>query len=145
MLNIGALRYAASDNVRLAPQALDREAQLAAQFREVVTDQVTEFDPLEVVPDAFIRVELRRVGGEPLQLKPSGRSLREQVLDWARAVDRRPVPQDEELAREVAEQMLKKTRAILASEGMVLDLKQQAAGWRDRTDDREMIAGEARR
>jgi hypothetical protein len=39
------------------------EAKFEPEFGEIGTAQVAEFDPLQYVPDTFLRIQLRRVGG----------------------------------------------------------------------------------
>ena len=38
-------------------------AQLDAQLGEIATTAVLELDPLEIVPDALVRVEVGRIAG----------------------------------------------------------------------------------
>ncbi len=57
-------------------------------------------------------------------------------------MDRRTIPEHQELAGDVAQQMLEEAHDIQARVGMVLHQHQQSARWGDAADDRQMIVGQ---
>jgi hypothetical protein len=65
----------------LAAQAADRQTQLAAQLPQVLTAAGAQLDPLAVLPDRFVRVQLRRISRQVLQVQPGRRPRREEALD----------------------------------------------------------------
>jgi hypothetical protein len=48
---------------------------------QIATAHVGQLDALEVIPDAFIGIEIRRIAGQLLQVELPGRSSLEEVLD----------------------------------------------------------------
>ena len=62
-------------------EASGGQAELAPQVLEVPAAHVPQFDPLEVVPDTLVRVQLRRVAGELLQAEALGPALGQEGLD----------------------------------------------------------------
>ena len=89
-------------------EASGRESELAPQVGEGLAADVAEFDVLEVGPDALVGVQLRGVAGQSLQVEPSGCSVSQEVLDRLTTLDRSTVPHDQELAGDVAQQVLRK-------------------------------------
>jgi hypothetical protein len=53
-------------HVRLATQALNRKPQFTAQVREIQAAQIPHLHVLQVLPDPFPKVQVRRVGRELL-------------------------------------------------------------------------------
>lgn len=132
---------AAAEHVRLASEPLYGQGQLDAQLVQIRAAEVAEFDVLEIVPEALVRVEIGRVAGQLLQLEARGGSLGEEVFDWLGPMNRRPIPNHEELPGELAQQVLQETDNRGAPERLPPLLDQQPARVRQRADDREVIAG----
>lgn len=128
------------DDGGLVAEASGGEARLASEVAEGLTADVAEFDALEVVPDALIRVEVRGVARQRLQLDATGTAVCQEVLDGLAAMDGRAVPDDQQLAGDVAEQMLEEAHDIRALERPLLHQHEQSIVRGDGTDDREMIA-----
>lgn len=126
------------------PQAADGEPQLPAQFVEILTAAVPKLDPLEVVPDAFIRVEVRCVGRQLNEVEPRGCSRCQKVADGVPTVNRRSVPDDEQLARNLAQQLVEEGDHVCPADGVILDVGEEPALRRDRADNGEVIVGERR-
>jgi hypothetical protein len=115
------------------------EAKVASEMGEGLAADVAQLDMLEIGPDALVRIEVWGVAGELLQADALGRALSQEVLDWLAAVDRCAIPDDQKLARDVAEQMLEEADDIRALIRLRLHQHQQPAGWGDATDDRQMV------
>jgi hypothetical protein len=60
------LSKAGGQHMRLATQALDRTTQFTPKVNEVQTAQIPHFHVLQLVPNPFPGVQVRRVGGELL-------------------------------------------------------------------------------
>jgi hypothetical protein len=118
------------------------EAEMASEMREVLAADVAQFDALEVVPDALVRIEVGGVAGELFQADAAGTALGEEVLDRLAAMDGSAVPDDQELAGDVAEQVLQEADDIRALVGMVLHQHEQAPGGGDAADDRQVVAAQ---
>ena len=54
---------------------------------EIATTAIAQLHPLEVIPDALIGVEIRRIAGQLLQLQTFGRPALEKVLNLVSAVN----------------------------------------------------------
>ncbi len=140
--DVAALRDAAAQDVALVAEPLDGQAQFESELGEIGAAQVTQLDMLQIVPDAFVGIEFRGVAWELLQLQSGGGPLRQEVFDRLRAVNGRPVPDDEQRARNLAQQMAQELHDCRAAEGALADLQQQPPVHRESADRREMIMGE---
>src|SRR5262245_12282175 len=112
--------------MRFMAQAGDGLTQFVPEFVQIVTTQVLQIDILEILPDAFDRVQIRRVAWEAYNLTVSGRSLREEGLDLT-IMDRGTIPDDQQLGANLAAQMLEKANHVGAGEGTVLPAQVQLA------------------
>jgi hypothetical protein len=115
------------------------EAEVASEMGEGLAADVAQLDMLEIVPDPFVRVEVRSVPGERLQADAAGTALGQEVLDRLATVDRCAVPDDQQLARDVAEQMLEEADDVRALIRLLLHEHQQPTSRGDATDNRQMI------
>lgn len=100
---IPALRDAAAEDLALVAKPLDGQAQFEPQLVQIGTAEVAQFDVLEIVPDALVGIQVRGVARQLLQLEPRRRPLRQEVLNGLGAMDRRPIPDHEQLARNLAQ------------------------------------------
>jgi len=109
---------------------------------QVATDDVLELNPLEIIPDAFIRVQLRRIAGKSLKQDALCSTVCQKVFDPSAPMNGRTVPYDQYLPRDVTQQMLEKANHVWAFEGTCLHHRVQLALWRDATDSGQMIMGQ---
>ena len=107
---------------------------------QICATHVPQLDAFEVRPDALIRVKVGRVAWQLLQLEPFGSALGQEVFDRLTAMDRRPIPEHQELAGQVSQEVAQEQHHIWTAEGVILDLQQQAPTRRDAADDRQMVA-----
>jgi hypothetical protein len=70
-VNIAALAEATDEPLGGAAKAADGQAELPAQLVQVLAAAVLELDALEQIPDAFVRIEVRCVAGQPSQMTSS--------------------------------------------------------------------------
>lgn len=94
--------------MRLLTHPLDGLAQLGPQVRQVKAAEVAQFHSLEVRPQSLSWVEVGSIAGKPFEVDALGGSVSEKVADCVTAVDRRAVPEDEELARDHPQKVLEK-------------------------------------
>ena len=80
-----------------AAQPPDRQPKLPAQLVRVLAAPVLQFAAQKLLPHAFISVEFGGVGGQPFQVQAVRRAGREEVLDGSAVMNRRAVPDDEQL------------------------------------------------
>jgi hypothetical protein len=86
------------NDVALVAEPFFGAAQGQRQLSQVMAAEIAEFNALQVVPDALVRIQLRRVPRQLLQVQPSGGAVTQEVLDGLAAVNRRAIPDDQELA-----------------------------------------------
>ena len=137
-----AFTHAALDDVTLVAEASGGEAEVTSEVSQVLAADVGQVDVLEVVPDALVRVEVRGVAGKLFELDASGAALGQEVLDRLAAMDRRAVPDDQELAGDVAEQVLEEADDVRALVRVLLDQHQQPTRRGDATDDGQVVAAQ---
>jgi hypothetical protein len=78
------------DDGALVPQALFGTAQPQRERGQIWAAEIGQFDPFEVVSDALVGVEVRRVGGQLLQMQPLGGSAAQELFDCLAAMDGEP-------------------------------------------------------
>ena len=118
------------------------KAEVTSEMSEVLAADVAQLDALEVVPDALVRIQFWGVAGEPLQADALGSTLGQEVLDRLAAMDRSAVPDDQELAGDVAQEVLEEAHDIRALVGVVLHQHEQAPLRRDAADGRQVVAAQ---
>jgi hypothetical protein len=138
---VPALRNAAAENLALVAESLDGQAQFEPQLVQIGAAKVAQLNVLEIVPDALIRIQVRGVARQLLQVEPRRRPLREEVLDGLSAMDRRPIPDHEQLARNLAQQVPQELDNLGAPKCALADLEEEPPLVGQAADDREMIAG----
>ena len=86
------------------------------QFFQVQTGQVAHFNVFEVLPESFVRIEIRGVGWQTFQ-KDFVRFVLGQELSYiGTAMDRRPIPDHQQPAGRRAQEVLQKANAIRAGQ-----------------------------
>jgi len=118
------------------------EAEVASEMGEVLAADVAQLDVLEVGPDPLVRVEVRGVPGELLQADAAGTALGQEVLDRLAAMDRSAVPDHQQLAGDVAQEMLEEAHDIGALVRTLLHQHEQAPLGCDPADDRQVVAAQ---
>lgn len=127
------------DHIGFVPQPGDGFAQFIVNFRQVMATQVLEFDVLQILPDALSWVQIGRVAGQTLQMNVLGSALRQEVFDHLPMMGGQAIPDDEQLALDVAQQVTQETDDIRTFESVVLNHDVQVTTRRNGTDDREVI------
>jgi len=115
---------APAEERRRGGQATDVLGQDVQEFGRRIGPAVGQTG-LEVMPHAFVGVQLRGVGREGLQVQPGGAG--EQVLHGLTAVNAAIVQQDDEVAGDLAQQMAEKRRDFLALNVVLVQLAVQGA------------------
>ena len=78
----------ALDETRFAAHPFHRIAEFTSEMRDREAAHIAEFHPFELLPEALIRVQLRRIGRQTLQVEALGGPLGQKRLDGMAAVDR---------------------------------------------------------
>jgi hypothetical protein len=118
------------------------EAKVASEMGEGLTADVAQLHVLEIVPDALVWIEVWSVARKLLQADALGAAVCQEVLDRLATVDRRAVPDDQELAGDVAQQMLEEADDVRALVGVLLHVHQQPAVRGDAADDGQVVAAQ---
>jgi len=90
------------ENRATMPQTFFGAPQFIGDLRHIPTTPVLEFAALEQIPDPLLRIEIRGVARQALQVEAFGCASLEKILDDSRTVDGRPVPDHQQLARYLA-------------------------------------------
>jgi hypothetical protein len=106
--------------------------------------QVFHLGILQMAPNALGRVQLWGIGGKLLQVDAFGSTICQEVLDGLASMSGQAIPQDQQLARDVTQEMFEKAHNIGTSEGVVLDHHIQLSFRCDRSDGRQVIAAQVR-
>ena len=86
------------------PQAFFGSSELIGHLRHIPAADILKFSAFEHIPNALLWVEFRGIARPPFQMETFGGLALQKVLDGLRTVDRRAVPDDEQVARNLAQQ-----------------------------------------
>ncbi len=117
---VAALGDAAVNDVAFVAQTFFRAPEGGVELDEIPAADSTQRTTLQGVPDPFDRIELGCVPRQLLQMQPPGGPTRQEILDRLAAVKGGPLPDDEQLATDRAQEEAEETDHI----GAVL-----GAGW----------------
>ena len=115
--------------------------QFCAELFEVSSTKVLEFASLEQIPHAFLWVQLRSIPRQSLQMDAFGSPLSQKILDRLTAVNSSPIPDDQQVAWELAQKQLQEPHDIWPFVRGILDVHDQSSIQCKATDGREMITG----
>jgi hypothetical protein len=107
---------------------------LQGQIGQITTTPILEFAPLEQIPDALLWSEFRRIAGQAFEMDPSGGSSRQEGFDHLAAMNRRAIPDDQQLAGQFAQEEPSEAHDIHSGVPVVLHLKEQLSVRRDRSN-----------
>src|SRR5918999_1622701 len=105
----------------------------------MLTDNILQLHPLQVVPDALIRVQLGSIGGQLLQRGSRPSRAGQEGFDRLAAVEGAAIPDEQQPHRDVGGPLLQEPRRIYTPEGPVLDPSVQPAMGGDATDYQQMV------
>lgn len=126
LVDRAAVAKAGGEEVDPPAQAADGESEFPAQFVEVPAAAVLQFPALEQSPDALVGIEFRRIGGQPLQMQALAGTCCQEVLDRLAAVDRCPIPDDQEPAPDLAQELAEERHDRRPTERHLLDVGEEA-------------------
>ncbi len=89
-----------------------------------MTAQILQLNPLQLAPDPFIRVQVGSIARQAFQLDPLGPASSQKVLNGLPPMDWRAIPDDQQLPRNMPEQMLQEAYYIRARVRMILHVQQ---------------------
>jgi hypothetical protein len=127
------------NDIRFVSQTSHSFAQFISEFVQAVTTDILQLDVLQIVPRPFVGVELRRVTRQLSQIHTRCTPFPEKGLDLPTAMSGQSIPDDQQLAGEVLQQVLQKADDRFTVKRFVLRHRVQFAFRRDGADDRQML------
>jgi hypothetical protein len=109
-----------ADDMPLVAKASGCQAQVLLKVIEVRAADIPQLHAFEVRPDALVGIEIGSVARQLLQQQSLGCILGQEFLDGLGAVDRRTVPDHQQLARDMSHQVLEEADHLGATERVVL-------------------------
>jgi len=132
-------------NAFAMPEPFLGSQQFRSELLEIKSTKVLEFAPLEQIPHPFLRIQLRSVARQSLQMNAFGSSLCQKILDHLTAMNGGPIPDDQQFARDLAQKSLQKTHDIWPFVRMILNMHEKPPIGSHTTNSREMIASQFHR
>src|SRR5258706_4699492 len=139
---VTTLGNTATQHPPLVAHPLFGAAQGLAKSRQVRTADIAEFPSLEIVPQPFDRIELRRIAGQLLQMQPSGRPPSQELLDGLAPMNRRAIPDQEQLAGDLPQEHPQETDNVRRVIALLLGLQEQPPIGGEAADRRQMVMGQ---
>jgi hypothetical protein len=104
-----------------------------------MTTQVFEFNILQIIPNAFIRVRVGGITRQLFQMKSFGRTLAQKLFNRLAPMSRQAIPDEQQLALKTMQQMFEKTNHPWPPERLFLGPGEQftVAGYG--ADDRQVF------
>jgi hypothetical protein len=121
------------------PEPFFGSHQFGCKLIEVGSTKVLEFASFQEIPHAFLWIEFRRIAWETFQMDAFGSPLSQKVLDCLAAMDRGPIPNDKQVARDLPQQQLQKAHDIWSFVGVILHLHDQLSLQGQPSNSREMV------
>lgn len=110
------------------------------QVVQVRAAQVPQLDPLEVLPHPFVRVEVGRVGRQPLQMYGRRAAIGQVVLDRPAMVNGRAVPDDQQPLGDITPEVAQEEDALRPGQRVAPDERRQLPRRGDAAHRRQVIA-----
>lgn len=133
---------AATDDTTFVPQSSNSQAHSATEMSEVGAAHISQLHSLQIVPDTFIGVKIRGIARQLFQANPPGTTVGQELLDGLATVDGRAIPDHQQLARDVTQQVLQKANHIRATISTLLYHQQQGTVQGDAADGRYVVPGQ---
>jgi len=130
--------HASADDMPLGAETPRRQTQVIAEIMEVRTADIAQVDTFEIGPDAFIGIQVWGMTGQLVQTPPCGTARGKKLFDGPTAMNRRAVPDHQQLARDMPQQVAEKLHDIGTAVRVVLDVQQQAAAATRASPDRPL-------
>lgn len=139
---VARLVEATVDDVVLVAEPSGGQAQCSVQMAQGGTAQIPQLDPFQVVPDALIGIQIRRVAWQDLKLEACRATGRQERLHRLAMMDGSTVPDHQQLARDVTQQVLQEPNHLRTPNRTLVDHQEQAVVQGDAADDRQVVAGQ---
>lgn len=139
---VTGLFYTTTNHVTFVPHSRNGQSQCSPKLREIRAAHIAQLHAFQVVPDALVGIQIRCVTWQPLKMNALGTAIGQELFDRFATMNRRAVPNHQQLARDVAEQMFQEADDILAAIGTLLGHQQEGVVHSDATNRRYMVPSE---
>ena len=112
--------HASADDMPLGAETPRRQTQVIAEIMEVRTADIAQVDTFEIGPDAFIGIQVWGMTGQLVQTPPCGTARGKKLFDGPTAMNRRAVPDHEQFAGQVAQEVAEELHHVWRAERMIL-------------------------
>jgi len=109
------------------------------QLLQVSAAQVPHLDPLEVLPHALVRVQVWRVGRQPLQVNGGRAAICQVALNGRAPMDRRAVPDDQQPVGHITPQVPQEEDALGPGQRVAPNERRQLPRGCDPAHRRQMV------
>jgi len=126
----------------LLAQPFDCPAEVLPQRSQIGTAYVPQVYPLQIPPEPFCRIQLRRIARQLLQLQALRPSVSQELFDRFSTVDRRSIPDHQQLALNLRQQMFQEDHDVHATICPLLTLGEHLSTHRDAADRRDVLVAQ---
>src|SRR5579885_156577 len=123
-------------------QALSCPDEFSLQLIEITTADIAYLHPFEVIPDALIGVEIRGIAGKLFEVEAASSPFLEKVFDLMSAMNGCSIPDDHNLAANLAQENAQEAHDRLAIIGSRAYLQEESSIGGDAADGGEVVAGQ---
>lgn len=120
-------------------QAFFGMPQFLGHMGDIPATDILQFSTFKQIPDALLWIKFRSIAGQAFQMEPFGSFVFQKVFDHLCTMDRCPIPDDEQVAWNLAQQETQEANHILGIIGMILRLHEQPSLSSKASDSRKMI------
>lgn len=113
--------------MRFLPKPLACGPELLAEFAKISAAEVSHLNTLDMAPNPLFGIKLGSISWKPLQVDTSSCSLTQELLDQLASVNHGPIPDNEQFARNVAQQMFEEGDHFRALDCMFVGLEVELA------------------
>ena len=124
------------------PEPRTSQQQGVLKLSEIAATHILEFTPFEQIPDAFLRIELGRIGRQTFQVDACSSTSRQEIFDRLAVMDGGTIPDDEQIPWDLTQELLEKAYHVLSFVGMILRLHEQSPPWCQCSDGRDVVTGQ---
>lgn len=107
------------------PKTSPSKQQFAVELLECLATDIFQLPAFEQIPHAFLRVEFRCIAWQAFQVKAFGCTFRQKVLDGLGTMNACPIPNDEQVALDFAQELLQEADHVGALVGALLRLHEE--------------------
>jgi hypothetical protein len=131
-----------SQGLLAMPQACAGEQQVVIELHEILATEILHLATFEQIPNHFLRVELRCIGRQAFQVNACSSTSSQEVFHGLTAMDAGTIPDDEQLASDLTQELLEKAHHVVSLVRVVLRLHEQSSLRCQRSDSRDVVVSQ---